>query len=348
MAEAVLPRSRPIALMVGQDRQETPLRHIARGLRDAGWEVDLLDSDNSFTRGRSPLAKAMSRLTGVAHARIVSAEIARRAIASGADLVFFAKTIPLRDDALAQIRARGTKVLLWYPDVSFAHPGVPEDFLDRIDLFVTTKSYQCAPVRERRSDLPSALVHHGYCEDVHYPSRGGEPAFDVVYVGNASPAKVAAIEALHRARPGLRLAVSGAGWPRGASWAQFPQLVGERMSRLLGAGKIALALHYGRHGPEGWEDAVSARTFEIPACGTFMLHPDNAEVRTLYEPGSEIGVFADHAGMIAAVDEWLADDARRERAASKALARARPAYGYRQRGREIAAFLADNGLGAAP
>lgn len=330
--------------MVGQDRQETPLRHLGRGLRDAGWEVGLVNSDNPLIRDRSALTRITARLTGPLHTRLLADDIVRRATMTRPDLLIFVKTFPVPAPALARLRAAGTKVALWYPDVSFVHPGVPRGFLDQIDALVTTKSFHLSYVTQRKPDLPVALVHHGYCEDVHYPLSAATPRFDVAYVGNASPAKRLAIEALHRARPNLRLAVAGAGWAGNAGWTQFNALVGEQMSRLLGSAKLALGLHYGPHGAEGWQDQVSARTFEIPACGTFMLHPDNAEVRTLYEVDKEIGVFGDHKSLVREVDRWLADDAARGAAAARATTRARLGYGYRERGKEISAFLARCGI----
>ena len=340
-----LAKVRPVALMVGQDRQETPLRHLARGLRDAGWEVGLVNSDNPLIRDRSTLTRVTARFTDPLHARQLAEDVYNRAATTRPDVLIFVKTVAISLERLARLRAGGTRIVVWYPDVSFVQPGVPRDLLDRIDALVTTKSYHLDHFAALKPDLPVTLVHHGFCEDVHYPQPAKSPRFDVVYVGNASPAKRSAIEALHRARPSLRLAVAGAGWPATPGWTQFDALAGEQMSRLLGSAKLALGLHYGPHGPEGWQDLVSARTFEIPACGTFMLHPDNAEVRSLYEAEREIGLFGDEAGMIAAVDRWLGDDRMRTAACERATKRARQAYGYRERGKEIAAFLARRIIG---
>lgn len=345
MNTAALPRPRPVALMVGEDRPETPLRHLARGLRDAGWEVGQIDTGRYGTQSKTLRARLAWRMTGPLLTRALAIDTMTRLRRERPELVLFIKTLPLAKAELAELRASGTRIAIWYPDVSFEHAGVPSDWINYLDLFVTTKSYHLDYVRQRRPDLPVAYVPHGYCDDVHYPLMSDPPLYDVAYVGNASPYKIAALDALARARPALRIIVSGHGWPGDRPWTQVPAAVAEEMARVLGSAKIGLGLHYGPHGSEGWADLVSARTFEIPACGVFMLHPNNAEVRELFEPDSEIGVFDTIEALPAAVDRWLAADAGRDAAAKRAFERARPAYSYRTRGTEIAAFLAEQGLG---
>lgn len=342
------PRRR-LVLVVGQDRQETPLRYLVRGMRAEGWEVAVLNPDEFLIRGRSRLARILSRLTERVSWSAVAQAIVDQAAALQPDLVLAIKSLPIDAAQRRQLRARGARLALWYPDVSFDHGAAASArLLDGIDLFATSKHYHLPWMATRFPAIPTAFVEHGYCDDVHHPPvPPPERDLDVAYVGNHSPAKHAAIAALADARPALRIGVSGNGWTPDPRWQTFPPLVGEAMGRFLARARIALAVHYGPHGAQGWEDTTSARTFEIPACGVFMLHPDNHEVRRYYEPEREIGVFDDTAHMVREVDRWLADDDGRERCVARALVRTRPAYSYSLRGRQLAQWLATQGLEAA-
>lgn len=340
---------RRLALVVGQDRQETPLRYLARGMRAEGWEIAVINPDEFLIRGRSLLARMLSRLTERVSWRAVAQAIVDDAAALRPDLVLAIKSLPLDSEQRMQLHAGGARLALWYPDVSFDHGAAASArLLDGIDLFATSKHYHVPWMAEKFPALPTSFVEHGYCDDVHHPpTPSPECDLDVAYVGNHSPAKHAAVVALADARPSLRIGVSGNGWAPDPRWQTHPPLVGEAMGRFLSRAKIALAVHYGSHGAQGWEDTTSARTFEIPACGVFMLHPDNDEVRRYYEPEREIGVFRDTAHMILEVDRWLADDAGRRSCIARAMARSRPAYSYSERGRQLARWLATQGFEAA-
>lgn len=336
----------PIALVVGQDRQETPLRYFVRGLRAEGWEISVVNPDEYLLRAPGMVGRILARATEALSWRAVAEAIVAKAEVVQPDLVLGIKSLPLDPSQRRQLQAGGAKLALWYPDVSFDHGNAANvDALRGIDLFATSKHYHLSFMAHRHPDKPTVLIKHGYCDDVHH-RLDPRPAieFDVAYVGNFSPHKEAAIAALARARPAVRIGVSGHGWTADAPWKTFPALVGEEMSRFLSRARIALAVHYGPHGAMGWEDTTSARTFEIPACGVFMLHPDNADVRSQFEPESEIGVFSSLDDMVEQVDRWLADDSGRESAAARAYARARPNYSYSLRGRQLARWLATQGL----
>lgn len=336
----------PIALVVGQDRQETPLRYLVRGFRAEGWEISVVNPDEYLLRAPGTVGRILARATEALSWRAVAEAIVAKAEVVQPDLVLGIKSLPLDASQRRRLQAGGAKLALWYPDVSFDHGNAASvDALEGIDLFATSKHYHLPFMAQRHPEMPTVLVEHGYCDDVHH-RLDPRPAieFDVAYVGNFSPHKEAAIAALARARPGVRIGVSGHGWKFDARWKTYPAMVGEEMSRFLSRARIALAVHYGPHGAMGWEDTTSARTFEIPACGVFMLHPDNADVRGHFEPENEIGVFSGFDDMVEQVDRWLADDPRREAAAARAYTRTRPDYSYSRRGRQLAHWLATQGM----
>jgi len=132
----------------------------------------------------------------------------------------------------------------------------------------------------------------------------------------------------------LRLAIYGELWTENLRRAALRPYVkgygvfGEAYRHAIADARICLAMHAGPVQPSGWEDAISTRTFEIPACGGFMLHIDNDETRSFFTPGEEIDVFASEDELIARVSYYLPRDEQRREMARRAYARAVPAYSY--------------------
>ena len=83
------------------------------------------------------------------------------------------------------------------------------------------------------------------------------------------------------------------------------------------------------------KDQTSTRTYEIPACGGFMLHPRNAEVLDLYADRSEIVCFDSAREMAEQIDYYLANPEERFAIAQAGYARCVPAYSYEKRMVEI-------------
>jgi spore maturation protein CgeB len=112
-------------------------------------------------------------------------------------------------------------------------------------------------------------------------------------------------------------------------------LTGDFYAHALQHSRINVAIHGGPAGLFGWQDLVSTRTFEIPACKGFMLHIDNAEVRCLFKPGGEIDVFANEDELIEKIDYYLARATLRCAMIERAYRRCVPAYGYDARAEVI-------------
>jgi spore maturation protein CgeB len=121
-------------------------------------------------------------------------------------------------------------------------------------------------------------------------------------------------------------------------------LTGDYFARAIEETRINLAIHHGEVGRHQWQDLTSTRTFEIPAAGGFMLHVDNDEIRSLYEAGREIDVFADVDTMIERIGYYLEHDNERAMIALAGRDRCVPAYSLEQRAREIGELLAQRSM----
>lgn len=336
----------PTVLMVGEFASVAPFRHFAFAFRDAGWDVVEVETTAflSSPGGRVPNL-IVDRLFPKVKMDSLGAAVTAEARRLKPDLVLFAKGFGASIPVLSDLAELGIKSANWYPDFHFDHPFVDREALARFDLLVTTKAFQLDYLRKMRAGRPTVLIEHGYCDGLHLPIDppidDADKPFDLVFVGNHSPYKADWLAHIASHIPQLSIAVVGSsGWVgerhrmTAATLINGP-LAGQQMARTFAHGRIAFAVHHGPGGTDGWQDDVSARTFEIPACRSFMLHIDSPHLRTLYDVPTEIDVFATPDEAVAKIRHYLPRPDLRQSMASLAYARAVPAYGYRAVGTKM-------------
>lgn len=341
-------RARPragTAVLVGEFLTANPFTHFAAAMRTQGWDVAEVDVRSHLGNAGNRWVNAIAdRLLPTARMKSLAAEIEATAANAGADVVLFAKGLGATPRLLDRLDDWGCRSVCWYPDRDFEHPCVDERSLPQFDLFITTKLYHLDHLRSIRGDRPTILIEHGWAPGVHWriepPVHSEERPFDVIFVGNHSAYKEEWIADLAHRLPNLKIAIAGRRWRPDPAWITpntviAGPLTGDAMSRAIGHARIGLAIHHGPGGRQGWQDDVSTRTFEIPACGTFMLHIDNSHVRSLFNVPEEIDVFRTGEELATKIALYLNDTERREAAAALAYKRVVPSRSYFQIGLEI-------------
>jgi hypothetical protein len=338
-------------LLVGEFGSHAAFPYFGRAMRERGWDVGELDTLRYFgSIGNRVIDRLAWAIAPQSFAVPMRGETLRRAGLSGADIVVFAKGFGVNASLLEHLRSTGCRTVCWYPDRDFDHDQIDADSLVSYDLVVTTKRYQIDYLKSVRGSRPTLVLDHGYCDDLHIGVRPPPPAedrpFDVIFVGNHSAHKEAELRAIASLCPEVSFAVLG-----GAAWATARKgslanaviggpVIGSDMTRAVQNARIALAIHHGEAANgTGWADFVSTRTFEIAASGTFMLHVDNAEVRSLFDVGAEIDTFSDAPEAARKIRRWLAEPGAREVMADRAFARAVPAYGYTKIGYRLSDMM---------
>jgi hypothetical protein len=138
---------------------------------------------------------------------------------------------------------------------------------------------------------------------------------DVVFVGHRQPHYAARLNAVRGL--GVRLKVWGS-----QKWRGYPAYAGspvwgpEYAAAIAGA-KIGLGL-IGRHIPE----TTTTRTFEIPACGVFMLAERTVDALAFFKEGVEAEFFGSDEEMKDKIRYYLVHDAEREKIAAAGRHRA--------------------------
>lgn len=315
---------------------------LAHGLRKQGWDVHELDMQSFFLQRGSLPARLAARLMRRWNVHAYNAAILQAVDQMRAHAFLTVKGLWLLPETLRQIAARSVASVMYYPDFHFEYDGLDQATFPLYDHFLTTKSFQLDHLQKLLDPSQVTLVHHGYSDLVHrplYPAVTEEKyAADVTYIGNHTRSKERWVRAIADRLPDLRFRIVGHRWDsiqdlRRRSLGYV--LAGDFYARAAQVSRINIAFHAGPTAPGEWEDLVSTRTFEIPACKGFMLHIDNAEVRTLFEAGREIDVFANEDELIDKITYYLARPELRRQMIERAYARCVPAYGYAARAKAI-------------
>lgn len=352
---ATLGTNAPSMLIAGNLRSYSTGAGLAQGFRALGWDVAEVSVHDALITADERLLRLAAKVTLRLAIRDYNRAIIAQATRLRPSVMLTVKGLYILPETLRALRSMKIATINFYPDYKFDYAGFDEAWLAEYDLVATTKSFQVEYLAERIGAERVAMVHHGYVPDLHRRRVGpGQPPqflWDIAYVGNASANKQSWLTEVARAFPDRSLIIVGNDWHRRAAGTPLERhvlgypLTGDHFARVIEHSRINLAVHHGNAGStHGWEDLVSTRTFEIPACGGFMLHVDNPEVRSLYEPGREMDVFADERQLIERIGHYLANEAERAAIGEAGHARCVPAYSLKARAGEIAALLMERRL----
>ena len=235
---------------------------------------------------------------------------------------------------LRHCRERGIPTANYYPDVSFLSHGpyIPR-CLPLYDHVFTTKSYGMGDMRSRLGVTRSSYLPLGYDPDLHVPLELTDAdrrryGCDVGFVGTWSPKKERLLASLRNSLPGISLRIWGPQWEKAAS-AELKSSVagfavmGDDYVRALCASTICLGLLSEQGEGSSSGDLITARTFQIPACGSFMLHERTDEARSYFEEGRQAAYFSTPAELASQVRYYLDNQQERAAMASGGLQRAR-------------------------
>lgn len=238
------------------------------------------------------------------------------------ELVFVFKGNAVHPNLIRFYKGRGVPVVNFYPDVSFhVHgPYIPRA-LPLYDHVFTSKSWGVADMKEQLGVNHISVLEHGYDPELDHPllmSDAERARFccDVIFIGTWSPKKEMLLSYLKRALPDTRVMIWGGYWEKSTA----PELtgsivgapiIGDGYSKVLQAASICLGiLSESRKGASSG-DLVTSRTFNIPACGAFMLHERNEEVLRYFREDEEAAFFESPDELVDRVEFYLQNPARR-------------------------------------
>lgn len=254
------------------------------------------------------------------------------------DLVLIAKGAYFAPATLAVVRdATGASMVNWATDDPFNPASSTRDLVESIalyDLYVCTKRAIMDDAR-RAGCANAAYVRFGYKPQVHFPevpaSDDESRRFqsDVTFIGGGDDDRAPYFERLVRAIPELRLHLHGGYWNR------YPKLrrywrgnaTGRDFRLAVSGAKISVNLLRRAN-----RDDHVMRTFEIPACGGFMLTESSATHDELFSEDNEAAFFSSPDELAAKVRSYLGRDEARVRIAAaghRKITQGRHTYGDR-------------------
>jgi spore maturation protein CgeB len=234
------------------------------------------------------------------------------------DCLFVFKGRWVHPEVLHAARAMGIKCVNFYPDVSFLSHG---EYLPRTlplyDHIFTTKSYGAADMKQLIDPARVTHVPPGFDPELHQPAaltaqEQREFAADAVFIGTWSPKKEETLAALKLRLPECHLRIWGNGWESSTTPGLAGAIVGhgahgDEYAKIICGAKICLALLSEAGVGASSGDLITARTFQIPACGAFMLHERNAEVARYFDEGREAEFFANASELAQKTRYYLAN-----------------------------------------
>ena len=235
-------------------------------------------------------------------------------------IIVVTKGAYIRPDVLGELRESSGAMLVNYAtddpfNPSASSPNVVAG-IPLYDVYVTTKRAITEDLHRARAQRV-VWVPFAYEPTLHYPE---EPVSederrkwgsDVVFIGGADPDRIPFFIPLAR-DPALRLRVFGGYWGQyrdlRPAWGGFA--LGRDYRLALGGSKIAPCLVRRAN-----RDGHVMRSFEVPACGAFLLAERTEEHLELFEEGKEMATFASPEELVDKVRYYLTHDGERRKIA---------------------------------
>jgi spore maturation protein CgeB len=264
--------------------------------------------------------------------------IVEQAAAFSPDVILIGKGRWLNPAALEAARkVSGAMLVNWATDDPFNRADSSRELLKSIplyDLYVCTKKDIMSDVR-RAGCANVAYVRFGYKPEVHFPQAPATAlerdrfACDVMFVGGCDAHRAPYFEALIGANPELRLHLYGGYWDRYTKLRPYwrGSAAGRDFRLAIGGAKIAVNLVRRAN-----RDDHVMRTFEIPACGGFMLTERSTAHDELFSEDNEAAFFNSPDEFVAKVRSYLGRDEDRVRIAAaghRKITQGRHTYGDR-------------------
>ena len=240
-------------------------------------------------------------------------------------LFFVFKGRHVTPKAIETIRKAGAVAINFYPDVSFmAHGRYLPEALPQYDWIFTTKSFGPADMERLLAVRRASVLPPSYDPETHAPVKLDEDdraryECDVSFIGTWSPKKQQYLEQVQRELPEIRLRVWGSQWENArrslGSQIEGRHVLGIEYAKAVIGSKINLAILSEARAGASSGDQITARTFQIPATGAFMLHEYTEEFTGYFREDVECACFQTADDLMEKVAHYLEHPEEREKIA---------------------------------
>ncbi|MEO0882821.1 MAG: glycosyltransferase [Pseudomonadota bacterium] len=279
-----------------------------RAFRRAGHSVHVVSERDYVPSWRGLGLRALNRALRPLTVRDYNRALLERASSFQPDLLFVFKGAYLFEETIRRIQDDGAIAIQFYPDVSFhTHGPYLPRALKAYDWVFTTKTFGLSDMAEQLDVRDASFLPHAYDPETHRPLPLSDRdhcqyGCDASFIGDWSPKKQAILEQVISIDPSIDMSIFGSErWKnRGLTAGIFTghRIYGDEYAKAIAASRINIGLLSEIQKGASRGDQITARTFEIPAAGGFMLHERTDEAMEYFEDGKEC-VFFDGPGDLA-------------------------------------------------
>ncbi len=339
-------------LCIGETWMGSDARAAFAALRRLGQAIEVMDPNHYLPlQWHTVSGRAIRKIFRPIFVRELRLDAARILERYQPHCVFVWKGNWVDADLIKRFKAADVTTINYYPDVSFLSHGpyIPRS-LPLYDHIFNTKSYGVEDMQRELGIEQVSFLEPGYDPELHRPvTLSGEErktyGCDVAFIGTWSPKKELLLDALRRSLPNINLKIWGNRWENHRSPSLRESVmgygvIGDEYTKAICGSAICLGLlsEQGQGSSSG--DLITARTFQIPACGGFMLHERNAEVLNYFDEDREAGFFGSAEGLVQKVERYLAEPDQRDTVARNGLLRShRDGYSIDNRMKSVLSWL---------
>lgn len=332
-------------LFIGDQWYGSDARSLANALSRKGHLVWRVDPNNFFPHGSSILNRAIRRLLRRINDKAFNDEILKTDSFIMPDTVIVYKGSEVKAKTLEVLKKRKRFLVQFYPDVSlYTHGANIPKCVPLYDLWLSTKSYGVTDVRSIAPNSTVHLIHHGYDPDIHRPIIPLEQDIayncDLSFIGTWDKEKERVLSFIRRKLDWVDLKIWGNYWekcedPILKAVIQYHPVNGDYYASTVQSSRVNLGLLSHRRFGASSGDLVTSRTFQIPACGGFLLHSGNEEVAKMFCREKEASFFDGDDDLLDKVEHFLKNDLERKAILGNGLTRARRDHSIDRRVDEI-------------
>jgi len=317
-----------------------------------GFEVERVDVSDANV-SRNIFSRIKRRITRLILRKNLNKIIAIKIQEFLPDLVFIEKGVDFNKNDLIYFRSLSEKTM----KIAHLNPDDPfGDFKNGWGRFVSSIPYydfHFVPKEINKNEY----IEHG-AEKVYVYDRSFSPEYhrplnipieekkyfksSIGFIGSYAPYRESIIYSL--VCDGLDVTIWGDGWENGRYWKYLSSHLKGRCQTgdnyIKAIAGMDIALHFVRHENRDLQDS---RTFEIPACGAFMLAERTADHERLFIENKEAVFFDSSETCIKECKYYLSNPSFRAKIAEAGMSRvAASNYDYKSRSKEILEVIFDD------
>lgn len=328
---------------------------LFRGFQKNGHVIRIVDPYYYFSFDPKFLTtRIVNRLTKPFLIREFNNEILVQADILKPDLVLIYKGGYVEPATLKKLKkAFKCSIINVYPDISFfTHGKLIPQCVPLYDYFFSTKSFHIEELRKKFNYRNVAILQHAADPNVHYKvdDERLKKQFecDISFIGGYSRKKENILKTVSEKFTHKKIKVWGGGWNRlgnpVSDNAEGATIFGRMYSIAIAASKINLGILSEKHPSTISGDQVTARTFNIPACGGFMIHEKTEEFLKIFTDGENAVTYSSTDDLIEKIDYYLKHPEERKRIVENAYEFVHSYHSHHNRAEEVISVLEKNNL----